>query len=386
MTVLIGFHHPQCFDLPERNWKVTELFSVALMAIKGFLEDLVEPCKLKKYLCCLCHPLQPEKPYIRSRHYESATTTSEIIQSLFPEFINYRNTGLLWQIVRFGCDRCKAALHEYLQHYSKFIGERLCNMPNAVSDEELDRATGVKRLRVEIDMSLEDATIADAKTVQNRLEQATGIDSCFITLAQYDPGPLILTFLVPESISEIFHELCEEDLEVLANCGVTRLQIEDCVVENIHEYRTNADRIIEQTLYIDHPGKGISLALLLKKVACCTQYAHLVNLLAGIPHENMQRECSNNVLRQLAPTIGNWTELAPYLGITESEVQQITMQYHSMEEQSYQALLQWKQLYQDSATHEGLVELLVCHAPLSTVEAALNIISPAMLGKTVSFI
>lgn len=62
-------------------------------------------------------------------------------------------------------------------------------------------------------------------------------------------------------------------------------------------------------------------------------------------------------------------------------MQQIALQYHSKEEQSYRALLQWKELFQESATHEGLVEFLVRHTSLSTVEAALNIISPANLGK-----
>ena len=360
---------------------------MALDAIKDFLA--VEPRKLKAYLCCLCHPLWPDEPCVQSRLYESATTTSEIIQNLFPKLINYENTGLLRQIVlRFGCDKCKAALKEYLQHYSKFTDKKLCNMPNAVSDEELDRATGVKRLRVETNKTLKEATIADTEAVQDGLGQAAGIDPYFITPAQHTTGSLILTFLVPECVFEIFCELCEEDLEILANCGITTLQIEGCVIENIHEYCTNADREIELSLCIDHPditAKGINLALLLKKVVRSTQYAHLVNLLAAIPQENMHRVCSKNFLRQLAPTIGNWTELAPYLGITGSTEKQIALQYHSMEEQSYQALLQWKQLYQKSATHEGLVEFLVRHAPLSTVEAALNIISPAMLGK-ISFV
>ena len=129
-----------------------------------------------------------------------------------------------------------------------------------------------------------------------------------------------------------------------------------------------------------------SLPLLLKKrVLQCTQYAHLVNLLITIPQKQLQRACSNKHLQQLVPSIGNWAELAPYLGITGSIVQQITLQYHSMEEQTYQALLQWKQLYKKSATHEGLVKFLVRHAPLSAVESALNLISPAKLGK-VSFV
>ena len=357
---------------------------MALNTIKRLLAH-VDPCELVGFLDCFSHPFKPDRHYIPSDDYKSAATTSEVIQSLFPKFINYENTRLLEQIVqRFGCDKCKEALQEYQQLYSNSTDKKLCNMPNAVSDEELDRATGVKRLRVETDMRLEDATVADTETVQKALEQATGIHSCFITLAQYDPGSLILTFLVPESISEIFSELCEEDLELLANCRITRLQIEDCVVENIFKYRTNADRKTEQALCIDHPditAKGINLALQLKKLVQFTQYAHLVNLLAGIPHENMQRECSDYFLRQMAPTIGSWTELAPYLGITESEVQQITMQHHSMEEQTYQALLHWKRLFQDSATHEGLVEFLVCHAPLSAVETALNHISPAKLGE-----
>ena len=399
---IILLEQPHC-DIPGENWEIVDKFSVALEAIEDSLA--VEPCKLKAYLGRLCHPLKPDKPYVKSRHYESAATTSEIIQSLFPKFINYQNTGLLRQIVlRFGCDKCKAALQEYLQHYSTFSDKKLCNVPNAVSDEELDWAMGVKRLRVETNKELKEcgspnhrrsvsqaklkedklkvATVADIKTVQNAVGKATGIDPDFISPAQHGPGSLILTFLVPESVCEIFCELCEDDLEILANCGVTRLQIEDCVIENVQKHCTNTDR--EKDL-IDDPditAKGIDLVLLLKKkVLQCTQYAHLVNLLAAIPQEDMHRVCSINVLQRLAPTISNWIDLAPYLGITGSTVQQIELQYPSMEEQSYQALLQWKELYQDSATHESLVEFLVRHAPLSTVETALTIIIPATLGK-----
>ena len=381
---LLEHPQPQLFDIPGENWDITDRFSVALDTIKDFLP--VEPRKLKAYFSCLCHPLWPDEPCVQSRLYESAATSSEIIQNLFPKLINYQNTGLLRQIVvRFGCDKCKAALQEYLQHYSKFTDKKLCNMPNAVSDEELDRATGVKRLRVETNMKLEEATIADTETVQKVLGQATGLDPYFIIPAQHTTGSLILTFVVPESVCKIFCELCEEDLEILANCKVTRLQIEDCVIENIHEYCTNKDWEKVLSLCTDHPditAKGIDLVLLLKKkLLQYTQYAHLENLLATIPQGNLHRVCSDTFLQRLAPTIGNWIELAPYLGITVSTVQQITLQYQSIEEQTYQALLQWKQLYKKNATHEGLVEFLVRHTPLSTVEAALNMISPTKLGK-----
>ena len=380
----ILLEHPQGdhSDIPEKNWELSGHFAVTLYTIKGHL--VVHPCELVGFLDCFSHPLQPDERYIQSDDYKSATTTSEIIQSLFPEFINYRNTKLLEQIVqRFGCDTCKEALREYQQHYSKCTAVKLCSLPNAVSDEELDQVKGVKRLRVTTDKTLEEATIADTEIVQNGVGQATGIDTGFITPAQHDSGSLILTFLVPESVSEIFRELCEEDLEILANCGITRLQIENCVIENIQEYCTNAVNDIEQPLCIDRPGittKGLDLILQLKKVAQSTQYAHLVNLLADIPQQILRRTCSDEFLQQLAPTIRNWAELAPYLGITKSIVQQITMQYDSVEEQAYHALLRWKCLDLDSATHEGLVEFLVYHAPLSTVEAALNLISPAQLA------
>ena len=380
--ILLEQTQAQLFDIPGENWEITDKFAVALDTIKDSLA--VEPPKLKGYLCCLCHPLKPDEPYVQSRLYESATTTSEIIQSLFPKLINYQNTGLLKRIVlRFGCDESKAALQEYLQHYSKFTDKRLYIMPKAVSDEELDRATGVKKLRIETSMTLEKATIADTEAVQKGLGQATGIDPDFISPAQHDPGSVILTFLVPESVGEIFCELCEEDLEILANCGITRLQIEDCVIESIHEYCTIADKEIEQSLFTDDiTAKGLDIVLLLKKkVLQCTQYAHLVNLLTAVSQQDMHRVCSDDFLQRLALTFGNWIELSPYLGITGSAVQQITLQCDSLEEQSYQALLQWKQLFQDSATYESLVEFLIRHAPLSTVEAALNIISPAKLGE-----
>ena len=56
-----------------------------------------------------------------------------------------------------------------------------CHIMQYHADEELDRATGVKRLRVDTNMRLEDATIADTETMQSRIVEATGINSCFIS-------------------------------------------------------------------------------------------------------------------------------------------------------------------------------------------------------------
>ena len=373
--------------IPDKEWEIAAQFTNALVTIENLLEKRLKPSKLKMFLCQFCHPLNPEILYVESHLYEHASTTTEIITSLVPKFINYVNVGLLKQIVEiFGCKRCKAALQKYLKLYSQFTCKKLCNMPNAVSDEELDQATGVKKLRVETDKKLEEATITDVETVQNGLGKSTGIDPSFIAPAQHDEGSLILTFLVPESVWEIFHELCEEDLEILADCEVMRLQIEDCVIENIQQYRTKGAREIEQSSCFDHPGitaKGIDIALLLqKKVLRHKEYAHLVDLLADIPQEDMHKECTDRFLWHLAPNLDNWIELTPYLGIPESVVLQITGQHpDSINDQTYQALLQWKQLDCKSATYECLVECLVRHASLSAIKAALSMISPANLGK-----
>ena len=66
--------------------------------------------------------------------------------------------------------------------------------------------------------------------------------------------------------------------------------------------------------------------------------------------------------------MGNWKDLAPYLGISED----LAENYQGKEEeQIYVALLTWKKVDVNLATYERLVECLLTHGHIGDAKALL---------------
>ena len=75
---------------------------------------------LKQFLRYFSNPLSPSQRYIDPSVYEGTESKSarDILDCLYPDYINPENTYLLEEIVRnFGSFKCKKCLEEYTSEY-----------------------------------------------------------------------------------------------------------------------------------------------------------------------------------------------------------------------------------------------------------------------------
>ena len=79
------------------------------------LEGSLEPDDLKKFLHYFCNPASPEQRLVQDEQlYHDLTSTSDILDSLYPDYINTANLLLLQEIVdNFGSQRSKKLLCDY---------------------------------------------------------------------------------------------------------------------------------------------------------------------------------------------------------------------------------------------------------------------------------
>ena len=364
-------------------------FTIVIDRITEKIETAVNLEKLLRFLRFHYHLLNPEMPYIDEHILQRTRNVSEVIECLVPEYINYMNTELLEAIIeRFECKELQSLLQEYHDRYP--INRLLTNMPNPISDERLDQ-TRRKRLRVECngDIVFDSARASDVKRIQTAIEDATGIDHQFVTHAQHNEGSLKLIFLIPESVAGIFQELCDEDLEILAEAGIVELKIDDFVISDIQKYcpqRTKSSTQSVNAPSADQSGtsaKGFdSYTDQTAEHFTSKQKGQLKDLLESIPKSRMEEVCSDSFLQQLAAHIRDWRELAPHFGITQHEVDVLAFSYPDVGEQRYRALHCWKQINPDNATYKELIACLLAHAPFDLAEAALKMTSPGMHNVT----
>ena len=360
-------------------------FTTVIDRITEKIETVVKLEKLLRFLRFYYHLLNPEMPYIDEHILQSTRSVSEVMQSLVPEYINYMNTELLEAIIeRFECKEAQSLLQEYHNQYP--IDRLLTDMPNPVSDERLD-LTRRKRLRVECngDIVFESARAIDVKRIRTAIEDATGIDHQFVTHAQHSEGSLKLIFLIPESVVSVFQELCDEDLELLAEAGIVELQIGDFVISDIQKYCPRRTESSPQSITAPSPGQSGTAAkgfdsYIDQRAEQFTskEKGQLKGLLESIPKSRMEEVCSDSFLRQLAAHMTDWRKLALHFGISELEAEEMAHYYPDVGEQKYRALHCWKQIDPDSATYKDLIACLLAHAPFALAEAVLKMLSPGM--------
>ena len=371
--------------ISQEQRRIVNYFAIVMDKITEVIETVVNLEKLLRFLHFLCHPLDPEMTYIDQRILKSTSSVSEVMECLVPEYINYMETGLLEAIIeRFECKEAESLLREYHDRYPS--NRLLKDMPNPVSDERLD-LTRRKRLRVECngDIVFESARAFDVKRIRTVIEDATGIDHQFVTHAQHSEGSLILTFLVPESVAGLFQELCDEDLEILAEAGIVELQIDDVIISDIRRYCPQ--RIENSTQSISGPSAGQSGTTAKGFDSYINQRAEhftskekgqLKGLLESIPKSRIEELCSDSFLQQLATHMRDWRELAPHFGISEREAEELAHCYPDVGAQRYRVLYCWKQINPDTGTYKNLIACLLAHAPFDLVEAVLEMLTPGM--------
>ena len=371
--------------ISQEQRRMVRYFATVLDKITEIIETVVNLEKLLRFLRFYGHPLNPEMRYIDQQILQSTSSVSEVMESLFPDYINYMDTELLEDIIeRFECKEAESLLQQYHERYP--INRLLTDMPNPVSDERLDQ-TRRKRLRVECngDIVFDSARAVDVKRIRTAIESATGIDHQFVTHAQHSEGSLKLIFLIPESVAGIFQELCDEDLELLAEAGIVELQIDDFVISDIQKY--SAQRTESSIQSVTAPSAGQSGATakgfdgyIDQRVEQFTnkEKGQLKDLLESIPKSRMEEVCSDSFLRQLAAHMTDWRKLAIHFGISELEAEEMTNYYPDVGEQKYRALDCWKRINPNTAKYGVLIACLLAHTPFALAEAALKMLSPGM--------
>ena len=367
--------------ITQEQKRVCSCFATVMDRITELLEALIKLEMLLRFLRFHCHPLYPEMLYVDRHILHHTSSVSEVMESLVPDYINYMDTVLLEAIVeRFEVKEGQRLIQEYHDRYPHL--RLLSDMPDPIPDERLD-LTRRKRLRANCDGDFDSARANDVKRIRMSIEGATGIDHQFVTPAQHGEGSLILTFLIPDSVSGIFQELCDEDLELLAEAGIVELQIDDFVLSDIQKYCPQRARSSVQSTSVSDPGQSGTTAkgydtYIEQRLEPFTskEKNQLTNLLKSVSKSRLEEVCSNSLLRQLATHMRDWRKLAPRLGIGDIEADMLAHRYQGQSEQGYRALHCWKQINPETATYRDLITCLLAHAPFDLTEAALKMLTP----------
>ena len=350
-------------------------FATTFTELAEILNTSVQISKLKEFLKSYCHPLHPEEHYVDPKIYGTATTTKELLEFLVPQYINYMHYYLLEDIVvTFGCDRAKEVLQQYTdQKYSR--KRKLNSLPGPITDGEIEQFHGTKKLKVQVEGDTSDVTMEIIDEIQEVLEKASGIKRKFILYAFQDPGSVLLTFLIPDTIFHIFHELNAEDLAILADSGVMKLEIDEVVIDNIQKYSTVKSHAVEVAVEGGERTKPTGLEYYLKKrdtEMTSERYLHLLKMLGTVETATLNDICSEQFLETFSKDLQDWKKLAPYFSIHELNIEELVFNYPDENDQKYQALLCWKKVDESTATYYNLLVSLILHGNIGEVEALLQ--------------
>ena len=360
---------PLTHDSPKATHCNSE-FQQLISKVETSVAESVEASKLKEFLQGFSHILYPEALYIDSRFLKDAESVPQIFTALQPLVLNFVNWGVLRKVV----DAFDITVESALQSYtSRFLPHtKLSTLPDPLSEEEISGFKGFQKLRVTRGGSSRiEWTLGDVQAVREAVEKATGIDQDFIIYAYWEGGFTThqFTFLIPESISGIFGELCEEDLAILAGKDVQRLEVDyDTVADNIQELfkelplaETPAIREGNRTRTKDFGLQHFIPEDEMEQMSK-EEFTRLNTLITSTPAGKLQETCSNDFLKVFAKKMGSWKDLAPYLGINQWDLEDLAEMYpRDEEEQKYVALITWKSIDVNSATYERLVECLLTH-------------------------
>ena len=96
------------------QYKQSGLFAVMFPKLKRSLERSLKPDDLKEFLRYFCNPASPDHCLVDKQLYGDLDSTSDILDSLHPKYINPANLLLLQEIVdNFGSEQSKTLLQNY---------------------------------------------------------------------------------------------------------------------------------------------------------------------------------------------------------------------------------------------------------------------------------
>ena len=361
---------------PRESHHLYREFAIIFPEVTNILSTFVQVSELKTFLESYCHPLHPEQLYMDLKIYRDASTTEQVVKSLFPQYINYMHYYLLEDIVvRFQCDRAKEVLKQYTEQKDS-DKSKLKDLPGPITNREIEDFLGANTLKVEVEGDTSDATVEIINGIQKALEKSTGVKQAVIVYACNNPG-CVLTFLIPESISHIFHELNTEDLTILANSGVMKLEVGDVVIDNIRQHSTLKSHSVKLEIAADsgEPTKQTGLECYLQqRVTDMTseRYSHLVEMLESIDPKFLNDNCSEEFLKKFAKNLQDMKKLASYFSLHDWNAEEIVCNYPDEDDQKYQVLLCWKRAEGSTATYYNLLETFLLHGKVGEVEALLQ--------------
>ena len=356
---------PLTHDSPKAMHCNSE-FQQLISDVETSLAETVEVSQLKEFLQSFSHILYPENQYIDPIVLSNADSIPQIFTALQPRFMNFLNWGILWK----AADAFDIEMAPAFKLYKCRLPSDtpLSTLPDPQSEKEISEFKIIQKLRVTRgDGSGIEWTLGDVQLVKEAMEKATGIDQDFIIYAYWEGGFSThqFTFLIPKCIGVIFGELCEEDLAILAGIGVQRLEVDyHTVADNIHELYPQTVAHIKADNRMRTKNFGLERFIPEDEAEHMSEeeFSHLNDLITNIPADKLQETCSNDVLKVLAKKMGDWKDLAPYLGINQWDLEDLAGMYpDDEEEQKYVALLNWKSIDKSSATYERLVECLLTH-------------------------
>ena len=347
-------------------------FQQLISGVGVLLAEIVGVSQLKEFLQSFRHVLYPEAQYIDPTILKDAESVPQIFTILQPQVLNFINWGVLWKVAdAFGIE-VTAIFQLYKNKFPSHT--KLSTLPDPLSEEEISEFKEFQKLRVTRGGgSAIEWTLGDIQVVREAVEKATGIDQDFIIYAYWEGGSTThqFTFLIPKSVSGMFGELCDEDLEILAGRGFQRLEVDyDTVVDNIQELY-NIQTVATVREDISRRIKVLGLEHFIPedemKQVSGEVVRHLNDLITSTPAGKLQEICSNDFLKVFSRKMGSWKDLASYLGISERELEET----RNEEEQKYMALLCWKGVNVNNATNEGLIEFFLRHGHLHNAEELL---------------
>lgn len=116
--MLVGQQDAQCTS-DEEEWDPPTEFANMFSKVIQLLDESAEVDELKNYVRFLTHP-RTLQPYVPVKLYEHCNTPGQILEALYPQYINFMNTHLLRIIVhKFGDDKSKSLVKRYEDHFPR---------------------------------------------------------------------------------------------------------------------------------------------------------------------------------------------------------------------------------------------------------------------------
>ena len=364
---------------PEKGHKLSAKFAYLLTILRKEFNKCADVSELKEFINNYSDPMFPEETYIHPSVYEDAQTAGEVISRLKPRYINYMQYQFLNEIIDlFGNVECKKHFDEYVQTFKRLV-RKLRHHPAPMTDDEIECSFGQKTLKVTRTGDVNATTPQDVQNTQEAIENATGVSRDAQVYARQDGAfSVIFTFLIPECVEHRFHELSEADLTLLANAGITKIEVGELEIENISQYCTEVKKAQEKINSTSESRrenvKPTSLEYYLKEREDLSVHekSNFIVMLKNIPEKQLNEVCNDVQLLRFSKAIQNGRNLAPFLGMPEFHFDEFTTRYPKKEEQNYQLLLYWKRR-EPKGTYELLLQTVILHGAANEVNDLIRI-------------